>query len=353
MLNSLFFSNVRANPVAIYEESGSPMVKEDTKIQFISEDIIYVINGTCDVVVTANYAFYNPTNEKVNQSILLPFRFLDDGLPDNLIIKKDGLEIPYDYEGGFTIDGWWDEKFVMGAMFVLSFESYETITIEVKYSLALAITPHDGIFLETFSCNYLTKTAIAWNNSIEQADFTFKIKKDLSSFILGGFSTSDEADYVIASKSYTNWVPTGNICLRYGTFNFQSLFVVILLITLSIIGGSVLYFNKRKKYLKDGKAVENLKHFKQGIFSIISGIIGLVMMLVVLFSLDVFFYAMSNLLLMILFLIPWFLGILSVITGRVAKKQEVYYGKIGLVLGSIAITLGLIQLFIILISIVY
>lgn len=209
----LIFSNlnflVSANPLPEPPEKKkgfSPMVGEyNGSINFFSEEVTYTIYDKENVEVTAYYVFKNLKNETLEQNIMLPF--VD--IPKDLEIRKNGKKISYQENNYYlSLNG---SHFNKVASFNLTFQGYETIIVSARYTLSDTISTEKESDYVRYSCSYLSETGRFWNDSID-ATFTFKIKKDLYyTSDLEDYNVTKNENYVVVTKTYTNWVPDENV----------------------------------------------------------------------------------------------------------------------------------------------
>jgi len=243
---------VVGNPLPVYTDLGSPLTLWDNGIQFFSEYVEYEINDEDDVKVTANYTFYNPTNETINGMVSLPFT--RHRLPDNLIIEYNGTEIEYyqeEHSSGFLMDLGIDVYSHFDfAVFDLSFDSYNFTTINVSYSPRMTISDKSIILITTYSTEYITKTGSLWNGTIQNAHFKFKINKEIFTYENSeSFDISEEGEYIVLSKSFTDWTPNININLKWTNINYFAVLIVLLCIFIPCFLVIVIFriYNKKNK----------------------------------------------------------------------------------------------------------
>ena len=234
-----FKTCVNANPLPIENYgSGTPIIDENTPIQFISEDITYVINYSGASII-ANYTFYNPTNETIDQMIIIPFIRHP---PFNLRIYSENMGY-IDTNKEYHVE--FDNETYQGTSFSLIFQQYETNMVRISYSQdGLEVnTFEDPFFFSGKSYTYLARTGSSWNNTIN-ATFTFKTQKDLYVTGLGEFKRYSENEYNVVTKSFTNWIPDRDFEIACLTLNWTCVLSFLLVIILIIC---ILLFSKKRK----------------------------------------------------------------------------------------------------------
>jgi hypothetical protein len=132
--------------------------------------------------------------------------------------------------------------------FNVEFKENETITLKAIYPERYALPPElfDNPFFNSKSCTYIAKTGSAWNDTIN-ATFTFKINKNMLPIGLSGFDIFDDGAYIVATKSYTNWIPDRDIKIEWTVINIPCLLVVIIPIILIIL---IIIIRRKKKLNK-------------------------------------------------------------------------------------------------------
>ena len=184
--------------------SCSPTTITDTQVMFISEEVEYVVDDWwyAWITVTAHYVFKNPTNKTINQTIFLPFL---EYVPDETLeIRANGNPILYIEDHSAYIEEFLSElvsKYhdsTSLASFNLSFKANETIIVVATYqgdSEREWGSDNPLAFLtDIHRCKYISKTGGTWNTSLQNASFTFKIKKNLYNSGLEGYNISYEGD---------------------------------------------------------------------------------------------------------------------------------------------------------------
>lgn len=241
---SLFFliDTVASNPLPLTNYgSGAPIVSQNTSIQFISENIIYEINENRYAQVSASYVFQNPTNKTREQVIALPFKV---AIPKEIQLFAGSELLPFSYSNVPSLE--FDGQSYAYTFSSVTFEENETITVRAVYSEMYSIPSEffDNPFFNSKSCTYLAKTGSSWNNTIN-ATFTFKIKNNLFPLGFDGFDVTNQGGYVVASKSFTNWIPDRDITVTWTTFNVPCLLGVI--VPIIVIVTIFIIWRKKKK----------------------------------------------------------------------------------------------------------
>lgn len=223
----LFLSfNVVANPLPVSKYSGS-LIPGGASVNFISEEVTYVVNKKNEAEITALYVLKNPINESCEQSIYLPFRI---ELPDEIKIFIDNKEIK-NFERIGRVDN--QDSNYSYILFSINFNELEEKEIIVKYS-ERNIRTGDWGYKYTYNLRYIAETGGYWNNSLN-ATFTFKIKKDYYTSGIEGYNITEEGDYIVATKTFTNWIPDENIKISWVLEEDSSLICCVIALIFPII----------------------------------------------------------------------------------------------------------------------
>jgi hypothetical protein len=237
----LFYPVVISNPIPVKTEAGSPVVDRDTKIRFVDETITYTIDDEFKAFVSACYQFYNPTNDSVGLVIYLP---IDGDVSDLTIFVNDaGVEIDKK-ENGFSM--FTDGEVYNWISFNASFPANNITMINATYITYTGKT--NTFFTSIYETGYISKTGSTWNDTIN-ATFSFKINKELYSFGLSDFKMTNDDNYVIASKSFENWMPDRNINVEWQQFQFGlgGICILSILAIIVLFYGIERLIHKRKK----------------------------------------------------------------------------------------------------------
>ncbi len=262
-----------ANPSPIMDLSSDSSIAtaiNGTPIYLKSENVVFTIGKDENATVRAEYILKNTLDNEHVQTVYLPFF----ESPRELHISVNGEEIQYNwtsYSIRLRSIGWEDhykriwetngsvreiygnysswywhsywnagtvKKFI-AIEFQMFFDPFEEIQVVSSYQRDI-LSEYASLraFMSSdyyYKCLYIARTGATWNESIEEATFTFIIHKyllndewtfentsrhdfSLSNSDYFGYDncylneiTSENKEYVTLSKTYTNWTPKYDI----------------------------------------------------------------------------------------------------------------------------------------------
>lgn len=236
VLGCLLLPPVHANPVPVSERDGTLAVDDGTPVKLQYENVTYVIDEAHRANVTAIYHLKNPTRNRINLTIFLPF---SEQVPEDLALWQDNAPLPYNRTE-------YPAPFHPSAACTCSISARATSQIRATYSLWIAEVSHQ-VVMHRYACRYLAETGRYWNGSIETARFTFKVAKDLYSFGLSGFNLSETPRYMMARATYGNWTPDGNVQAIWYNVNAYGRALLVVIPVGIIVGVVVVARALRKK----------------------------------------------------------------------------------------------------------
>ena len=218
-----------ANPIPRPEKASQPYANITSPVIFRSEKVVYTIDEEHEARVDANYVLFNPSPNIVNLSIGLPFF----GYVQNLSLKCNFESV--DSIFGVDVPGL---KYDTCAGFNVTLSGEDMVFISASYSLFL-IVEHQFIF-DTTETTYIARSGAFWNGTLERAEFVFKVNKDLMQIGLFGYSLSEQGEYYVGKKVFTDWEPNMDITASWARFEplsttffiVNSCFIIITLIFL-------------------------------------------------------------------------------------------------------------------------
>ncbi|MDD5778863.1 MAG: hypothetical protein PHU95_05410 [Candidatus Thermoplasmatota archaeon] len=245
LLCCLLLPPAQGNPVPVSEGGGTPAESDETPIVLRYENVTWVIDEGHRANVTAIYHLHNPTGERMNLTVFLPFT---ERIPDDVTLQQGGLSLACNR----TNDG---EPFYPSVWFACSIDAAATSMIKAAYTLRIEERSH-RVVTDRYRCLYLAESGRHWNGSIEEAVFTFKIARDLYSYGLSGFQVTETADYVVAQATYANWTANANVEAVWYNINAygKALFIVI---PVALMVGAVLVVRTVRKKKKQPGAGES------------------------------------------------------------------------------------------------
>ncbi len=224
----LFAGSVQGNtcPVA-YSETGSAIpLYENTSIYLKSENITTKIHAK-HIYERTEYVLKNCANSTVNQKLLLPFYKLshETAIPQSVNFTVDNKSYDYNWTDFYwkdTISNRTNKYVCVG--YELVFLPYEEKTVCAEYTLDYYKNEGRNEY------GYLTLTGTLWNHSIEYANFTYYISKDLKDIQitgLEGYIEISEGEYKVIHKDFYNWTPEENIKITWYWWRDSLAFVEI------------------------------------------------------------------------------------------------------------------------------
>jgi hypothetical protein len=238
--------SVLCNLIPVKSEGGSPSIDDDTELIFFDEKITYIIDEPSVANVTAVYYFKNPTNQSILQKLFLSYKHTILNLSidaNNKSIHAQKAEdwLPYYVEGVRL--SW--------MTFKVTFPEYEITIINATYKTAVGRdytrNPFPlSLFTKIYQVGYISETGSTWNNPIN-ATFIFKINKDLYLLGLDNFDITRDDDYIIASKTFTNWLPDRNIEAEWHQFQFKFETLLLIIVITIIVALVLLRITKRNR----------------------------------------------------------------------------------------------------------
>lgn len=218
-------------------------ITEETDIQLISAEIDYNIVSKNSVYFNAVYVLNNPTNKTINQTIL--FNFSPSVHHDFQYIEVDGEYITCD-----KIKGHYEEStgttYFPTAIANITFLSNENKTLRIR-ALNLKAKEEFSFFSNAYSVTYESIDGDKWNNTIQYANFTIRLNKyHYDTLEIKDFDITENSEEIVATKSFTNWVPDKNFIIKFSKFDPVKLIILVIpiLIIAIIIVLWKIYFRK-------------------------------------------------------------------------------------------------------------
>lgn len=241
LLFCLLLQTAEGNPMPVSEGGGTLVVDRSTPVVLQYENVTYVIDEGHRANVTASYRLLNPTEERINLTIFLPFT---RRVPDDVTLEQDGTPLTYNRTNG-------EEPFHPSVRFACSIDAAATSIITATYSLQIEKRNH-WVVADRYRCLYLAESGQYWNGSVEEATFTFKIAPDLYSYGLSGFQVTETDDYVVARATYAHWTAHANVEAVWYNINAygKALFIII---PVALIVGVVLVVRAVRKKKRRGE----------------------------------------------------------------------------------------------------
>jgi len=221
LFSILFTQNLNANPlpskIVEVEEGGNVIPDSETPVILKSEEILFQING--EVLITANFTLYNPTNSTIYQLIIFPFNSYRYEIGTqfeaghfsysiiNLSLNQNGSRIPY-------MNTSYDDNRAIS--FKISIPPYDEKTIHLKYKTKYGLLDDDTCILK-----YTTTTGKAWNQSIGYAYFKFIFNISCNGIPSGGDEVIMGRGHIITTIEKHNWNPSEDISIIWIHYDYE------------------------------------------------------------------------------------------------------------------------------------
>jgi hypothetical protein len=220
-------------------------INEETYVRLISVDVRFEISYKNYVFFNAVYVLHNPTNKTINQTILFNFS------PEIHRNRFPYIEVNEGWINCDKIKGQNEES--IGTTYYPTVRANITILANEKKTLRIPRLKLDSkdefsIISNTRYVTYESINGSKWNDTIQYANFTIILEKNyFHNLEIEGFEITEDCKKIVATKSFTNWIPEKNIIIKFSKYDLVKIFIIfILIITIEIILGRW-YINFKKK----------------------------------------------------------------------------------------------------------